>query len=144
MNGVMAWWHAVDELVPDEPLAVFSIVCLSILFASSMSTVFATRLRPSLIRSVGAAVVAVVACILVVDKFQRWHTAPLYALLHGGLALMSIDTLRALWREATQPRDCVCTVSCQAISCSVKTCKKRRVFPIVPVHVDGGQEKRDG
>lgn len=133
-----------DDAAPDEPLAWVSIVCLIIVIAGSTATVFAGRLRPSLIRAIGAAGLAIVATVLLIDRFQRWHTAPLYVLLHLSLALIKFDSLRAMWREYRHGRTAVCTVGCQAISCDRTSCPSRRVLPIVPAHVSGPQEKRDG
>lgn len=140
---VMDWWRALDDATPGEPLAVVSIVSLSLVVTSCAINVFASRLRPSLLRAVGSAMLGVVASVLLIDRFQRWHTAPLYAILHLGLGLMSADNLRALWREYRHGRTAVCTVGCQAISCDRTQCTARRMLPIVPAHVDGGQEKRD-
>lgn len=120
-----------DDMVPDEPLAWVSIVCLLIVIAKAVAVVSAVRMRPRLLESIGMTLIGVVCVVMLMQKLEGWHTSPLYVTLHVGMALYFGSRLHALWVEWRNPPKSVCNRSCQGISCSDRDCPLRQVLPIV-------------
>ena len=120
-----------DDMVPDEPLAWVSIVCLLIVIVNAVLVVSALRLRPSLTRAAAKTLLGMWATVTLMQKLEGWHTSPLHLMLHLALAGISIDSMRALWADWKHPVSAVCNHRCQAISCSDRDCPMRQVLPIV-------------
>lgn len=129
--SMIEWAKALDDMVPDAPLAVVSIVCLSIVVANAALVVSAVHLRPSLLRALSKTLLGLWATATLMQKLEGWHTSPLHLMLHLALAGISIDSMRALWADWKHPVSAVCNHRCQAISCSMAGCPARHVLPVV-------------
>lgn len=129
--SMIAWARALDDMVPDAPLAIISVACLTIVIVNAVLVVSALRLRPSLTRAAAKTLLGMWATVTLMQKLEGWHTSPLHLMLHLALAGISIDSMRALWADWKHPVSAVCNHRCQAISCSMDGCPARHVLPVV-------------
>lgn len=129
--SMIAWARALDDMVPDAPLAIISVACLTIVIVNAVLVVSALRLRPSLTRAAAKTLLGMWATVTLMQKLEGWHTSPLHLMLHLALAGISIDSMRALWADWKHPVSAVCNHRCQAISCSTAGCPARHVLPVV-------------
>lgn len=129
--------RSLDAMVPDEPAAWISIVCLPIIIINSIICVSAVRLRPSFWRAAFSAALGMWATVVLATKIETWHTSPLHLLLHLSLAGNALTNLAQMLRERREAAGGhMCNEDCRIISCSVVGCPYRQPLPVFRAGVE--------
>lgn len=91
--------RSIDDMAPDEPLALVSMICLSIVIMNCIAVASATKLRPSLALAVYESLLGIWATTMLCEKLETWHTSPLHLMLHLALAGLAVEGLIGLSAE---------------------------------------------